>query len=173
MESTLEIQPRRNVARVLLADADLASRLTLKTLLSTAGYSVDGAASASEALARLDTDEYQLVMADLRSESDESGPRLLAYARQKEFHPATALIFSKISEMDDSVPGCGAYCDSSDSVVRMSEKNVSDLLARVAELISNRADRRIRQSLRRANKIIDPCKSEAEATPPVSSELRP
>ena len=36
-------QPR--VARILLADADLASRLALKTLLSTAGYAVDCAAS--------------------------------------------------------------------------------------------------------------------------------
>jgi CheY-like chemotaxis protein len=131
----------------LLADSDLASRLTLKTLLSTAGYAVDGAASASEAIAHLDEHEYQLVLADLRTESGEAGPRLLAYARQKEFRPATALISSRMSEMED---GTLESC-SSDSVVRMSNANVSYLLARVAELIGDRADRRIQQSMRRAS----------------------
>ena len=82
------------VARILLADADLASRLTLKTLLSTAGYSVGCAASAAEATALLDVEEYQLVLADLRAESEEAGPRLLAFARQKDYRPATALLSS-------------------------------------------------------------------------------
>jgi hypothetical protein len=108
---------------------------------------VDEAATASEAVAHLDAQEYQLVLADLRSESDESGPRLLAYARQKEFRPATALISSKLSELD-----AGISDDfSAESVVRMTNENVSYLLARVAELISHRADRRIMQSLRRAS----------------------
>jgi CheY-like chemotaxis protein len=138
---------KRNVARVLLADTDLASRLTLKTLLATAGYAVDGAASGSEAIAHLDAHEYQLVLADLRAESGEAGPRLLAYARQKEFRPATALISSRMSEMEESAfESC-----SRDSVVRMSDANVSYLLARVAELIGDRADRRIQRSLRRAS----------------------
>lgn len=42
-----------SVARVLLADDDLASRLTIKIILSTAGYSVDGVATASEAIDHL------------------------------------------------------------------------------------------------------------------------
>ena len=134
--------PLRRVARVLLADSDLASRLALKTLLATAGYAVECAASASEAIARLDTSEYQLVLADLRTESDESGARLLAYARQKEFRPATALISSKLSEMDSGNGDCEAV--SGGGVVRMSNENVSYLLARVADLISRRADRRMR-----------------------------
>lgn len=90
--------PRKKVARVLLADTALASRLALKTILSAAGYAVSGAATAAEAIGKLDEGEYQLVLADLRAESDEAGPRLLAYARQKEFRPATALIASDISE---------------------------------------------------------------------------
>src|SRR5271165_1318891 len=114
-DSTAPKSPKRNVARVLLADAELASRLTLKTLLATAGYAVDGAATAGEAISRLDTHEYQLVLADLRTESEEAGPRLLAYARQKEFRPATALISSKMSEMDEDA----SRSWSPDSVVRM------------------------------------------------------
>jgi CheY-like chemotaxis protein len=136
------------VARVLLADSDLASRLTLTTLLATAGYAVECAACASEAISRLDDGEYQLVLADLRGESPEAGSRLLAYARQKEFRPATALISSKLSEMDAKIGDCEP---SSDSVIRMSDENVSYLLARVADLISHRADRRMRRALQRAS----------------------
>jgi CheY-like chemotaxis protein len=138
---------KRRVARVLLADTDLASRLTLKILLTTAGYAVDSAACAAEAITRLDSDEYQLVLADLRTESEDAGARLLAYARQKEFRPATALISSRMSQMDPCASGCGPV---GDSVVSMSNDNVSYLLGRVADLISHRADRRIQQSLRKA-----------------------
>jgi CheY-like chemotaxis protein len=146
-EEAVALPSRRNVARVLLADSDLASRLTLRTLLATAGYAVDCAATSGEALAQLDSYEYQLVLADLRTESDESGAQLLAYARQKDFHPATALLSSDLSEMEPT----SAERRAPQSVVRMSDENVSYLLARVAELISERADRRIRRTLSRAS----------------------
>ena len=138
---------RPMVARVLLADADLASRLALKTLLSTAGYAVDGAASAAEAIAHLDGKEYQLVLADLRAESEEAGPRLLAFARQKDYHPATALLSSHLSGAEGRKPAAAA----TDSMVTISHDTVSHLLAGVAELISTRADRRMQQGLLRAS----------------------
>src|ERR1700689_2031235 len=131
---------RKRVARVLLADTALASRLALKTILSTAGYAVSGAATAAEAIGKLDEGEYQLVLADLRTESEDAGPRLLAYARQKEFRPATALIASDISETGRA-PRAGH-----NSAVHISNENVYHLLDRVAELISQRADRRIRRA---------------------------
>jgi CheY-like chemotaxis protein len=146
-EKTTAIASRRKVARVLLADSDLASRLTLKTLLTTAGYAVDSAATSSEAMTSLDAHEYQLVLADLRSESEEAGARLLAYARQKDFRPATALLSSKLSELEATQ----AEQRAPDSVVRMSDENVSFLLVRVAELISERADRRMRRTVSRAS----------------------
>jgi CheY-like chemotaxis protein len=138
-------RPRR-VARVLLADAALSSRLALKTILSAAGYSVSGAATAAEAIGKLDEGEYQLVLADLRAESADAGPQLLAYARQKEFRPATALISSDLSET-------GRWADageSHNSSVHISNENVYYLLDRVAALISERADRRIKRTLVRA-----------------------
>lgn len=150
MVSSIQVKPervasmgtRRKVARVLLADSDLASRLALQSLLATAGYAVDCAATSSEAMSCLDAEEYQLVLADLRTESEDSGARLLAYARQKDFRPATALLSSKLSELkasasEQNAPG---------SVVRMSDENVSFLLVRVAELIGERADRRMRRA---------------------------
>ena len=151
VEALLNPQPlgtrKRKVARVLLADTGLASRLTLKTILTTAGYAVSGAATAAEAIGKLDEGEYQLVLADLRAESEEAGARLLAYARQKEYRPATALISSDMSETSRSTAEDG----SDERVVRISNENVSYLLASVAELISQRADRRIRrQAVRKA-----------------------
>jgi CheY-like chemotaxis protein len=135
---------RRIVAKVLLADSDLASRLTLKSVLGKAGYEVEGAATAAEAIARLDASQYQLVLADLRSESEDAGPALLAYARQKDYHPATALITLAMSEVEPEMhlaPGA-------DRVIHMSNEDVSDLLANVAELIGLRADRRMRLACR-------------------------
>jgi CheY-like chemotaxis protein len=142
-ESAIHLQP---MARVLLADAELQSRLALKSILSTAGYAVSGAATASEAIDRLDEGEYQLVLADLRSESEDAGPRLLAYARQKEFRPATALLASDLSES-----GGESMNDRATShAVHISNENLFYLLDRVAELISHRAGRRIQRTLVRA-----------------------
>ncbi len=132
--------PGQPVARVLLADSDLASRLTLGSILSTAGYAVDGAATAAEAIGKLDNNVYQLVFADLRTESDVAGQQLLAYARQKEFRPATALIASDIS--GTGMPQSGE--DSARRTVTISNDTVSYLLARAAELIGIRAERRAR-----------------------------
>jgi CheY-like chemotaxis protein len=135
------------VARILLADSDLASRLTLKSLLTKAGYAVDGAATASEAVGKLDTGEYQLVLADLRNEAGDAGEAVLSYARQKDFLPATALILSDL--IATHTPDAGLV--NGDSIVRMSHEDVCYLLATVADLIGNRADRRLRRSLRRAS----------------------
>jgi CheY-like chemotaxis protein len=135
--------PRKRVARVLLADTALASRLALKTILSAAGYAVSGAATAAEAIGKLDEGEYQLVLADLRAESDEAGPRLLAYARQKEFRPAAALIASDISETGRTAREGVSH----NSAVHISNENIFHLLDRVAELISRRADRRISRAI--------------------------
>ena len=140
-ELPLSALHRRKVAKVLLADSDLASRLTLKSLLAKAGYEVQGAASAAEAICKLDSHEFQLVLADLRTESDDAGPSLLSYARQKEYRPATALIASDMSETGME----SAVCNHDDRVVTISDENVSSLLALAAELISQRADRRIRR----------------------------
>lgn len=133
----------RRVARVLLADTGLATRLTLKSILSTAGYSVSGVASAAEARGKLDTGEYQLVLADLRAESEDAGPDVLAYARQKEFRPATALLASDLSATGGEVLDAGARRS-----IHISQENISSFLSGVAELIGRRADRRMMGTMR-------------------------
>jgi DNA-binding NtrC family response regulator len=125
---------RKRVARVLLADTALPSRLALKSILTTAGYAVSGAATAAEAMSKLDEGEYQLVLADLRAESENAGPGVLAYARQKDFRPATMLFESDMSEA--VIPTL------EEQPIHVSNEDVCNLLDRVASLISQRADRR-------------------------------
>ena len=149
MNTAFEQTRDRRVARVLLADTGLATRLTLKSILSTAGYSVSGVATAAEALGKLDTGEYQLVLADLRAESEDAGPQVLAYARQKEFRPATALLASELAS-DLSATGSPALDDAARSSVHISQENISSFLSGVAELISRRADRRMINALAKA-----------------------
>ncbi|HXJ43614.1 MAG TPA: response regulator [Bryobacteraceae bacterium] len=147
MEASTPVRSSESgVARVLLADDDLASRLTIKSILKTAGYAVDGAATASEAVARIDDGEYQLVLADLSWDTQDAGTRLLAYARQKDYRPATALISSRISRIES----CTEPEETPDSVVSITDENVSQLLERVADLISHRADRRMQRAMRQA-----------------------
>jgi CheY-like chemotaxis protein len=148
-----ERTPDRRVARVLLADTGLATRLTLKSILSTAGYSVSGVATAAEARGKLDTGEYQLVLADLRAESKDAGPQVLAYARQKKFRPATALLASELAS-DFSPTSNHAMDGGVQNSVHISHENISSFLSGVAELISRRADRRMMRMINALAKAI-------------------
>jgi CheY-like chemotaxis protein len=127
------------LARVLLVEDDVASRLTLQTVLRAGGYWVDVAASAAEAVEKLEVREYDLVLSGLRVESEEAGLRVLAHARSQDYRPATALIRS--------------YHDSGMTVsgeVVVETEGMSGLLTEVAELIGLRATRRVERYLRQA-----------------------
>jgi CheY-like chemotaxis protein len=78
--------------RILLVDDDLAVLLTLKAVLELHGFEVETAASSSEALARMESGVYQMVISDLRMESEESGLEVLRAARRQAYDPATALL---------------------------------------------------------------------------------
>src|ERR1700679_1765524 len=81
-----------DLARVLLVDDDPASRITLKTVLEASGYNVDSAASAAEAVGKLEEGTYELVLSGLDLESPEAGLKVLAQARNMDYKPATALL---------------------------------------------------------------------------------
>lgn len=128
------------LARVLLADDDPASRLTLQTVLEAGGYAVDAAASAAEAVGKLDDKEYELVLTDLHMEAPESGLRVLAHARMMDYKPATALITTYLRKRPKS-----------SAPVLIEPENVPELLDKVADLISERAQRRVLRTLRQAS----------------------
>jgi CheY-like chemotaxis protein len=124
------------LARVLLVHGELAPRLALQTILRAGGYAVDVAATPAEAITKLDEGHYELVLSDAELGSGPSGRNVLAYARVKEYRPATALVIS--SERDRRSFGRGRH------QVSVYTENLPHLLAEVAELIGVRASRRYR-----------------------------
>jgi len=132
-----------DLARVLLVDGDVTSRLTLQTVLEAGGYHVDAAASAAEAVGKLDEREYELVLTDLCMESPEAGLKVLAHARMMEYKPATALVATYQDSRHRS------HKDA--SMVLIEPEDLPDLLSRVADLVSERATRKVERELRHIN----------------------
>jgi CheY-like chemotaxis protein len=140
------------LARVLLVDDDPTSRLTLQTVLEASGYHVDSAASAAEAVGKLDEQEYQLVLSDLQMESPEAGLKVLAHARMMDYKPATAIVTTYQNENAKPTHGKQAHGKPQKLQSRMliTPEDVPGLLAKVANLISERAARRIQREMRHA-----------------------
>src|SRR6266478_6032027 len=80
------------VARVLVVNDDPTSRLTLQTVLEAGGYRVDAAATAAEAVGKLDQEQYELVLSNLQMESPEAGLKVIAHAKMMDYKPATAIV---------------------------------------------------------------------------------
>src|SRR5580765_1548361 len=78
--------------RLLLVDDDLAVLLTLKAVLEFHGFEVETAASTREALSRLESSTYQMVISDLRMETEDAGLKVILAARLQSYDPATALL---------------------------------------------------------------------------------
>ena len=136
-------RPLMELARVLLVDDDPSSRLTLQTVLRASGYHVDAAASAAEAVTKLDETEYELVLTDLHMESPEAGLKVLAHARMMDYKPATALI----TTYRDSPPPKRPPRKASQMVL-IEPEELPELLTKVAGLVSDRATRRVERGLR-------------------------
>jgi CheY-like chemotaxis protein len=128
------------MARVLVVDDDPASRLTLKTILEAGGYRVESAASAAEAVDKLDEHEYELVLSDLGMESPEAGYQVLAHARMMDYKPATALLTTTRSNMKLS----------KDQPMLIAPEDVPELMTQIANLISRRAHRQVQRQLRQS-----------------------
>jgi CheY-like chemotaxis protein len=133
------VSRHRDLARVLLVDDDLTSRLTLKAVLEAGGYFVDSAASAAEAVGKMDERQYELVLSDLQMESPEAGLKVLAHARLMDYKPATAILTTyQNREPDPQRP------------VLIEPEALPELLSKVADLISQRAARIVERQLRQA-----------------------
>jgi DNA-binding response OmpR family regulator len=78
--------------RILLVDDEVAVLLTLKAVLEINGFDVDTAASGREGKLKLRSHEYDMVISDMRMESDQAGAAVIAAARAAEYRPAVALL---------------------------------------------------------------------------------
>jgi CheY-like chemotaxis protein len=135
-------RPAVDLARILLVDDDPTSRLTLQTVLEAGGYHVDSAASGAEAVGKLDVNEYELVLTDLHMESPEAGLKVLGHARMMDYKPATALITTYRDSQRRKSTSRGKRA------VLIVPEDLPELLTSVAELVSERATRRVERELR-------------------------
>jgi len=78
--------------RVLLVDDEVTVLLTMKAVLEISGFDVDTAASAREGKSKIKLREYQMIITDMRMESDAAGREVIQAARTAPYHPAVALL---------------------------------------------------------------------------------
>ncbi len=131
-----------DMAKVLLVDDNPTSRLTLQKLLTLSGYSVDSASSAAEAIGKLESTEYSLVLSELHAESSDAGLHLMAFARSMEYRPATALL--------TSYHDAASLSQLNGEVMLIEPEDVPELLEKVADLIGERANRMLTRELRQS-----------------------
>ena len=129
-----------DLARVLVVDDDPASRLTLQTVLEAGGYRVDAAATAAEAVGKMDRQQYELVLSDMQMESPEAGLRVLQHAHNMTYQPATALV---TTWQNSSAREQGAGIS---FIVETEE--IPEMHTTVAQLIAERASRIVQRELK-------------------------
>jgi len=78
--------------RILLVDDEVAVLLTMKAVLEISGFDVDTAASARDGKLKLKKFTYDMVITDMRMESEEAGREVIVAARTAAYHPAVALL---------------------------------------------------------------------------------
>lgn len=78
--------------RILLVDDEVAVLLTLKAVLEISGFEVDTAASAREGKSKVHSQEYAMVITDMRMESEAAGREVVEAARNAPYRPAIALL---------------------------------------------------------------------------------
>ena len=134
--------------RILLVDDNLAVLLTLKAVLELHGFEVETAGSSAEAFACMESSVYQMVISDLRMETEEAGLEVIRTARRQAYDPATALL--------TAYPPSGEHWDgkhrdgedwrgeNSDSLL-IKPLGTGDLLRQVEALLIRHADKQLRQ----------------------------
>jgi DNA-binding NtrC family response regulator len=78
--------------RILLVDDDVAVLLTLKAVLEMHDFEVHTAQSVPEAVGKLTSGTYQMVITDMRMETESAGYQVVQAAKKQSYRPATAIL---------------------------------------------------------------------------------
>jgi CheY-like chemotaxis protein len=132
--------------RILLVDDDLAVLLTLKAVLELHGFEVETASSSAEAFARMESGVFQMVISDLRMETEDAGLEVIRRAHRQAYDPATALLTAyappgKRVRVRSREDWTGENPDS----LLIKPLGTSDLLRQVEALLVSHADKQVRQ----------------------------
>jgi DNA-binding response OmpR family regulator len=147
--------------RILLVDDDLAILLTLKAVLEISGFEVETAASAREAKQRLKSNEYHMVITDLRMESDTAGEEVAAAAKKAANRPAVAMLTAYPPKDADWVT------TSDTDKVLVKPMNTQDLLRQIEAMLVAHEDKK-----RKAAKVEIPAAQAAAKKPRKLADAR-
>ncbi len=92
----------------------------------------------------LDQQEYELVLSDLQMESPEAGLKVLAHARIMDYKPATAIVTTYQNAKQPTLT------TKTQARMLITPEDIPGLLGKVANLISQRAARRVQREMRHA-----------------------
>jgi CheY-like chemotaxis protein len=119
--------------RILLVDDDVAVLLTLKAVLELHQFTVETATSAAEAIEKLASGVYQMVITDARMENENAGFEVIRAARRQAYNPATALL-TAYPPQDGDWKGDGAQS------LLVKPVGTQDLLRQIEALLVLRED---------------------------------
>jgi len=140
----------------LLVDDEVTVLLTMKAVLEISGFDVDTAASAREAKSKIKSHEYQMVITDMRMESDASGREVIHAARIAPYHPAVALLTAyPLSEED--------WQDAGADKMLVKPMQTAALLRSIEKLLETHAAKLARLSSAAAAPASKPAKKSAAA----------
>jgi DNA-binding response OmpR family regulator len=125
--------------RILLVDDDVAILLTLKAVLEISGFEVETAASAREAKMRLKSNEYHMVITDLRMENDTAGQEVAAAAKRAPNRPAVAILTAY-------PPADEEWVTASTDKLLVKPMNTQDLLRQLEALLVAHEDKKRREN---------------------------
>jgi DNA-binding response OmpR family regulator len=121
--------------RILLVDDELAILLTLKAILEINGFEVETAASAKEAKQKLPKSEYQMVITDMRMETETAGYDVIREARKQSYDPAVAIL--------TAFPLLGSdWKEEGADQMLVKPMNTNDLLRQIEALLVTHQDKR-------------------------------
>jgi DNA-binding response OmpR family regulator len=124
--------------RILLVDDDVAVLLTLKAVLEMHGFDVQTAQSVADATAKLEDGAYQMVITDMRMETETAGLQVVRIARDQPYQPATAILTAYPPDNAD-------WRDQGAGSLLVKPVGTKDLVRQIEALLINHEDQKQRQ----------------------------
>jgi len=122
--------------RVLLVDANAAVLLTLKAVLELNKFSVDAAASSADALRKLASGTYDLVITETHLETERAGLKVMRAARLQPYNPATALLTADL-------PADGSWKSDAAQSLLVRPVGTAELLRQIRSLLARHRNSQI------------------------------
>jgi DNA-binding response OmpR family regulator len=125
--------------RILLVDDDVAVLLTLKAVLEMQGFEVETARSVEDAAQKLTSGIYQMVITDMRMETETAGRQVVRIAREQKYRPATAILTAYPPDESD-------WRDSGAGSLLVKPVGTKDLVRQIEALLVSHEDQKQRQA---------------------------